>query len=56
MREESVKIPRQSASMASINFVVSRLSVRDKRIFMEFRCPALFSEERAAVVVVTSRL
>lgn len=33
---KSVKISRQSASMATINFVVSHLPARDKRIFMEF--------------------
>lgn len=48
---KSVKIPHQSASMASINFVVSCLPARDKRIFMEFWCTALSEEQRRAIII-----
>jgi len=37
--------------MASINFVVSCLLARDKRIFMEFRCTALLEEQRRAIII-----
>lgn len=37
--------------MASINFVVSCLPARDKRIFMEFRCTALSEEQRRAIII-----
>lgn len=37
--------------MASINFVVSCLPARDKRIFMEFWCTALSEEQRRAIII-----
>lgn len=47
----ALKFHVKSALMASINFVLSRLPARDKRIFMEFRCPTLSEEQQRAIVI-----